>query len=102
MIIYISGPMSGLPDDNKPSFNAAAKLLRSQGHKVISPAEIEVPEPSWVNYLKEDIRQLLDADTIVMLPGWRNSRGAMLEHYIATALGIPVKIIEGFEAVESA
>ncbi|MGG1601114.1 DUF4406 domain-containing protein [Paenibacillus naphthalenovorans] len=102
MIIYISGPMSGLPDNNKPAFHAAAKLLRNLGHTVINPAEIEVPDPSWSNYMREDIRQMMAADIVVLLPGWANSRGAKLERHIAIEIGMPVRLIEEFEAVESA
>lgn len=102
MIIYISGPMSGLPDNNKPAFHAAAKLLRNLGHMVINPAEIDVPDPSWINYMREDIRQMMAADIVVLLPGWANSRGAKLERHIAIEIGMPVRLIEEFEAVESA
>lgn len=40
MRIYISGPMTGLPDGNIPAFNAAAERLRTEGHFVINPADI--------------------------------------------------------------
>lgn len=42
MRIYCSGPMTGLPDHNRPAFDAAAKRLREQGHFVINPAEFSV------------------------------------------------------------
>ena len=37
--IYVSGPMSGLPDLNFPAFHAAAAELRALGHTVVNPAE---------------------------------------------------------------
>lgn len=37
MRIYISGPMTGLPDLNRPAFDAAEKRLTEQGHFVINP-----------------------------------------------------------------
>lgn len=40
MRIFISGPMTGLPDHNFPAFEAAAKRLRDDGHFVINPAEL--------------------------------------------------------------
>ena len=39
MNIFISGPMSGIDDYNKPAFNAAAEKLRAMGHKCFNPAE---------------------------------------------------------------
>ena len=41
--IFLSGPMSGLPEFNLPTFHAAADLLRTHGHHVENPAEN--PEP---------------------------------------------------------
>ena len=38
-LVYLSGPMTGLPDLNFPAFHAAADKLRSQGVQVVNPAE---------------------------------------------------------------
>lgn len=40
MRIYISGPMTGHPDLNRPAFDAAEKRLTAQGHFVINPVNI--------------------------------------------------------------
>lgn len=40
MRVYISGPMTGLPDSNIPAFNAAAERLWAEGHFVINPANL--------------------------------------------------------------
>lgn len=40
MRVYISGKMTGLPDLNRPAFDAAEKRLTAQGHFVINPAEL--------------------------------------------------------------
>ena len=40
MRVYISGPMTGKPDNNRAAFGAAATRLRDLGHFVINPAEL--------------------------------------------------------------
>lgn len=89
--IYLSGPMTGLPDFNFPAFHATAYELRAQGLEVINPAEHdEAPDQPWAVYLRKDIRLLMDCDAIHMLPGWTKSKGAVLEHHIAVQLGLTV------------
>ncbi len=34
-----------------------------------------------------DIPQLIECDGVALLPGWKTSKGATIEHCIATALG---------------
>ncbi|MEQ6437201.1 DUF4406 domain-containing protein [Comamonas sp. w2-DMI] len=91
--IYIAGPMTGLPQSNYPAFHAAAAVLRSQGHHVENPAENPVPPcgGSWLGYMRMSLRQIADCDCIYMLPGWRNSRGARIEHGLAMDLGLEVQ-----------
>lgn len=43
MRIYISGPMTGHSDLNRPAFDAAEKRLTAQGHFVINPRRISKP-----------------------------------------------------------
>jgi Domain of unknown function (DUF4406) len=90
--LYLSGPMTGLLDLNRPAFNKAAKLLRSKGYKVINPPELDKDEPqrSWEGCLRRDIRHLMSCDLIATLPGWKKSKGANLEIYIGKALSIPI------------
>lgn len=89
--IYIAGAMSGLPDLNFPAFHAAAARLRAEGMTVINPAEINAdPTAGWLECMRQDIAQLVTCDTIYMLPGWSKSRGATLEHHIASSLGFTV------------
>lgn len=91
MRIYISGPMSGVKDFNFPAFNAAAAELRRMGHEVVNPAELgEHADWVWADYLKRDLKVLLDCDVVFALPGWRDSRGASLECDVASRLGMPV------------
>lgn len=90
--LYVSGPMTGIKDKNFTSFHRATRLLRSVGYRVVNPAELDVntPRQTWEECLRRDIKALMKCGGIATLPGWRKSRGARLEIYIAKALGWPV------------
>lgn len=95
MKIYLSGPMTGLPEYNYPAFAEAATALRSQGHDVYSPHEFmpagkptsEQMRAAFAAYCKFICEE---AETIVVLPGWVNSKGAGIEVSLAGYLGIPI------------
>ena len=89
---YLSGPMTGLPDFNRPAFHAAAATLRAQGHVVINPAEVDLgPDATWVDYMRVHLAEIARRVTqVFVLPGWESSRGAQLEVHVARALGLPV------------
>lgn len=100
--LYLSGPMSGLPDFNAPTFNSAATALRAAGFAVVNPAELDAQdegEKTWEEYLRRDIAHLVTCDAIALLPGWKKSRGAKLEKYIADALGMPNMLLTRTHAV---
>ena len=89
--IYISGPMSGIAEHNFPAFNAEAARLRAMGYEVVNPAEMNVgSQDDWHACLRADIKALCDCDTIALMPGWENSKGAHLEVHVAHRLGIAV------------
>ena len=89
---YLSGPMTGLPDFNRPAFHAAAAALRAQGHVVINPAEVDLgPDATWADYMRIHLAEIARRVTqVFVLPGWESSRGAQLEVHVARALGLPV------------
>ncbi len=94
--IYISGPMTGLPDLNRKSFNNAYKeLIHEPNTKVINPVTIGdalfVPgflpgKLKWFIYMFFDVLALLFCNEIYMLEGWEKSSGAMVELKIAKFL----------------
>lgn len=98
MILYIAGPMSGLPDSNYPAFNAAAAALRAAGHTVLNPAENPPPanaanmtrDEVWQYYMRLSVRQIADADCVVMLKGYQQSKGAKIEERLAHDLKLSV------------
>lgn len=102
--IYLSGPMSGLPEHNYPAFNAAAARLRAQGHDVVNPAELN-PDAStdWHACLRRDIAALTTCNTLALMPGWEHSQGAHLELDVAHRLGLHITTVQALsEAAEAA
>ena len=89
MRIYVSGPMTGMPELNFPEFHRVANELNADGHIAVNPAEIDHgSDPTWEDCLRRDIAALITCDAVVFLPGHEHSRGARLERHIATELGM--------------
>ena len=90
--IYLSGPMTGLPDYNRPAFAEAADKLRSEGKSVFNPGDIGPTENimprAW--YMRKDLEALMKSDSVYLLPGWEKSPGAQLEVEIAKELELPI------------
>jgi len=95
-VVYIAGPMTGLPEHNYPAFHAAAAMLRGRGHDVRNPAEHNLGDGQpRETYLRHGLRLLLDCDEVCLLPGWRGSAGARLEFAVAHELGMTIWSLEG-------
>jgi len=58
--IYLSGPMTGLPDLNFPAFAAMTDTLRAGGHTVTNPAELNPDGGSWNDCMRRDIVALME------------------------------------------
>lgn len=98
---YISGPMAGCEDYNRPAFRAAAETLRARGYDVLSPAELPAPDtvnPTWTDWMRAALRTMLHADAVVMLKGWQRSKGARIEFNLAVDLGLRVHMFDELAA----
>lgn len=107
MRLYVSGPITGLPDLNRPMFETVTQALLAHGHDVLNPHvvctlldEHDCRQPCtpsedllpWADYLRADLIAMLgQADGLAMLPGWEQSRGATLEHHVAASLGWDIR-----------
>ena len=102
---YISGPITIRLNSYKMDFKKAENILKTLGHDVFNPIYLsdylikryhleghEFEESNRFIFMKEDIKALLDCDTICMLPNWKESRGAKFEREVAIQCGI--KVIE--------
>lgn len=95
--LYISGPMTNLPEYNYPAFRLAKRVLTSAGYEALIPelAVEKYPElPTSEQYravLLRDIACISHiAHGIVLLPGFAVSPGATCELSVALALNLPV------------
>lgn len=91
--IYISGPITGCKNSNRDAFEFASRRIYLNGATPINPFTVcaDVPDGSpWRVYMRECLRGELDADKVLMLKGWRRSRGARVEWILAKLLGIKV------------
>jgi len=100
MRVYISGPITGQPRDNRPAFSLAADLLAGAGFEFVNPHDLGASlrrlremkggkPPTWIDYMRVDLAALLGCQAILLLPGWERSRGATLEKHLADELAIP-------------
>ena len=87
---YICGPMSGYPDMNFPAFNEAAANLTTFGHEPQNPASYgDIAQP-WEWNMKIAVGLLMGSDSMVLLPGWEGSKGAVIEYDLARKLKYPI------------
>lgn len=85
-VIYIAGPMSGLPDLGRKHFREAEKRLKEAGYIVLNPAIL----PKGMEkdrYMPICLAMLEAADAVYMLQGWRSSAGAQMERAYAQYQG---------------
>ena len=96
MDLYVAGPMSGMPESNYPAFNEAAQRLRDVGYNVVNPAEVSLEREEGVHYvdfLREDLVQMLTCRGIAVLPDWWKSTGARNEVNVGGLLKMPVRTV---------
>lgn len=90
MKVYLSGSIK-----NDPNYVAKFELweqwLINAGHEVINPVTVDhAPDASYGDFMRNDIKAMLDCESIAMIPGWETSQGAKLEFLVATMCDMEV------------
>ncbi len=89
MKIYIAGPMTGLPEFNRPAFHNAATRILAQGNVALNPATL--PDGlSQFEYMDICLAMLRCADAIFLLNNWHLSAGARAEKALAEKLSLHI------------
>ena len=86
--IYISGKITGTKDYKQRFNNAELYLMNHSDFDIINPALVNSMLPTnttYQEYMKMSLCMLSMCDTIYMLKGWKDSKGAKLEHEYAKA-----------------
>lgn len=97
-VVYISGPMTGIEEYNRPAFNVVELWLRDNvGCMVLNPAR-HPDGLEYGEYMRRAYRDLTMASAVVLLPGWQTSRGAMAEVQAAGIMGLAVATVESVAA----
>lgn len=96
MKIYIAGAIARDPD-YRAKFQRAADMLIERGHIPLNPAVL--PEGlSEQFYMTSAITMINEADAVLALPDWQNSKGAWVEYVycqkISKAWGEDVMALE--------
>jgi nucleoside 2-deoxyribosyltransferase len=98
--IYLAGPMTGLPNNNKSRFRTAKSILEHfyPQHEFINPHDLEVnlsqpdgtAEEIYRQVLPGDVATICECGAILVLPGFEQSRGTALEQHLTELIGIPI------------
>lgn len=92
--IYLSGPITGLPQNNYKEFALAQERIEALGYKVLNPHEFfegkNTRDWEHQDFMRVCIAEMMKADLVVTLPGWEKSLGATIEVQIARLMYIEV------------
>jgi hypothetical protein len=90
--IYIAGKVSGERIDHcTMKFGQAQKELEAAGYKAINPlAIVNDWHCPWDKAMRLCLKAMMDADAVLALPDWIDSRGAKIEIALADQVNLKV------------
>lgn len=99
MRLYVIGPVSGFPENNRPAFErAASQLHRALGCAVEIPHDTVPSDADWQTAMRLSISAMLGCDGVALLEGWRWSQGARIERQLAVDIGMQTGSVPWWEA----
>ena len=111
MIVYISGPITGIKNNNAFEFCKMEKELERTFYnlaylKIVNPIrlskQVEIffdeqskilgtkKAPKWEDYMRVCIAELANCTHVIVLENYKKSKGVRVELVVAKVLGIPV------------
>ena len=90
--IYISGKITGTTDYME-RFNNAEQYLKNRGFSPVNHAKVNSMMPTdttYEEYMLMSFAMLETCNSIYMLDGWENSKGARMEHERSIEKGIRI------------
>ena len=90
MMVYIAGPVTGIPERNADAFNAAMAALVDAGYRVVNPLHLVPPGMNSAKAMRRLVPELCACDGVCLLDGWETSAGSCVEVAVARACGMPV------------
>ncbi|TFH96566.1 DUF4406 domain-containing protein [Porphyromonas levii] len=88
--IYISGPITGLPEEKvRYDFHEAENRLRRlfPTYELVNPLHNVLPfDAPWEEHIEADLRIMEECNAVYFMDGWENSLGCQVEHARAVEL----------------
>lgn len=93
--IYVCGPLSGLPNEQRPALTEEAERLADLGYQPVDPNAFCNDRDSAGRRFHLRFQALTYCDTLALLPGWTECALALLERANAIHLGLRVIAAKG-------
>jgi hypothetical protein len=110
--VYLAGPMTGKPYYNFLQFDAYKARLTIKGLNVVSPADIDRKYgfdplksmtknlPNREDCIQRDVQAICGVDAVCLMPGWKRSKGSLVEVAAAVFLDKPCYELKNLDRID--
>lgn len=97
-LVYLTGPMAGLPNNNREQFEKAMRLLNEQFQYVsIVPVPDDGVSVTPEQFARDNAaNMLMNCREVITMPDWESSPGAKRDVEVARLFDIPVTPISKY------